>query len=398
MFLGVYDNGFSIEELTGPYVHHKEKNAECFFIGEILSGSEETYNAFQQFKKDKKPEQVLFLKGNYQTIITIYNQMWLFSDLGNLKPIYYTIQNHCWMFSSHLSDLNKKVTSPFNNHWFCRNLSTFGFHIELETPFQKINSVPGGFGLHVNKQEARIFQAWDVDRESTLSLEEASEQLREELTAAVLIRCQNKRIGSDLSGGLDSSTLAWIASNDSRPVKALTIIGKEENEDIRIARSIAKDRVNIEHIELSQNDIPLIYSDMDKIQTDIPIPSIWSANKVKKKLSLIKQFQSEIYFSGEGGDSVVGASFSYLVDLVQQGKWGTFLAHANGWAKEKRESPWTWISGSLRNALRLPFRPKQRHPLSTAYNQANWFHFSTIVKKRQFSKQKGLTDTNDDIH
>jgi asparagine synthase (glutamine-hydrolysing) len=108
--------------------------------------------------------------------------------------------------------------------------------------------------------------------------------------------------------------------------------------------------------------------------------------------------EREIHFSGEGGDSVLGADYTYLVDLVRQRKWRTFFLHAKGWAKAKKQSPWSWISGSFCQAFYLPFHSKQRHPLATTYNQASWLDPSTKVEKGNYSKRIGLSGTILGIH
>lgn len=398
MFLGIYEGqSLTIEKVSVPYIHLREKNAECVLIGEMLSSEEDVAFAFKNFIRDQCSEHILFLRGNYQSIIRISNQLWLFADLGNIRPIYYTERNKQWIFSSHLTPIQEQVQSPFNPSWFRRSLSTGGILIETESPYQEIKAIPGGFGFHISHQGDRLFQAWDVDREELLSWSEAQLQLKEELTSSVILRCQGKRVTSDLSGGLDSSTITWIASKQ-QPVKAITIIGKEENEDGRIAREIVREQKNINQFVLNRDEIPLIYSNMNQIYTDIPIPFLWSANRVKKKLSWARENRSEVHFSGEGGDTVLGADFTYLVDLIHHRKWKTFISHAKSWAQEKRQSPWLWISGSLRLACNLPFQPIQRHPLSPTSNYPEWFRFSPIAEKGRYSRYQGISNTLHGIH
>ncbi|SEN48706.1 asparagine synthase-related protein [Lihuaxuella thermophila] len=393
MFLGIYE-GYSLYFFSSrnDYLHIKENNAQIIFIGELLASEEEAYFSFKQFLQNQYAKHILFLRGNYQTIIRISDHLWLFPDLSNVRPIYYTKLNQQFLFASHLITLQKEIHPSLNIPWFTRSLYTNGFHIETETPYKEIRMIPGGFGLHVSKNGTQLFQAWNVDAEETLTLDEAKEKLKEELTASVLLRCREKNITTDLSGGLDSSTITWIASK-KYPVKSITIIGQEENEDRRIAKEIAKEQENIEHYPFTQDEIPSIYSNMDKIYTDTPISFLWSANKVKKKFCWARENQSEIHLSGEGGDTVLGADFTYLVDLIHQRKWKTFMSHAKGWADQKKESPWLWISGSLRLAFHLPFHPSQRHPLSTANDRADWFTFSPVVKKGRYSKYLGVSNT-----
>ncbi|MDQ0418148.1 asparagine synthetase B (glutamine-hydrolyzing) [Croceifilum oryzae] len=393
MFLGHYEGcSLSFEVMQTPYLHLEENGTECYFIGEILSDPDEIDYAFHQFIKERQPEHILFLRGNYQTIIRISDELWMFSDLANVRPLYHAKQGSSYLFSSHLTPIQKQVQSTCNVSWFQRSLSVNGFCIEEETPYQHIKRVPSGFGLLVSPQGERMVQAWNVDQEAPLSWEQAQRDLREELTASVRLRCHGKRVTSDLSGGLDSSTITWIASRE-QPIKSLTIIGKEEDEDGKIAREVAEVQKNIQHFIWQQDDIPLIYSHMDQIRTDIPIPFLWSANKVRKKMRWASENHSEIHFSGEGGDTVLGADFTYLVDLIRQGKWKTFYSHVYGWATQKKESPFLWISGALCKAFHLPFQPRQRNPLSTVNNLADWFKFSPMVRDVRFSRYQGVNKT-----
>ncbi|WP_028775514.1 asparagine synthase-related protein [Shimazuella kribbensis] len=236
-----------------------------------------------------------------------------------------------------------------------------------------------------------------MENDSFLSVELAKERLQEELTASVLLRCKDKKITTDLSGGLDSSTLTWIAAKQY-PVQSLTLIGKEENEDIQIAGKLVKEQSDISHAVFSQGEIPSIYSNMDNIFSDSPIPFYWSASQAEWVINWAKKAGSDIHFSGEGGDTVLGADYTYLIDLVQNRKWREFLDHARGWAKEKKQSPWNWILGTVLRSFNLPFHCKQRHPLSTTYNQADWIIPSKKIEHYRFSKNLGLSQTLKGIH
>ncbi|MXQ55281.1 asparagine synthase [Shimazuella alba] len=386
-----------MEHITDSFHYHKEKSSECYFIGDILSSEAETYHAFHTFMKTKKPEDLLYLKGNYQVVVCISDELYAFADLGNIRPLYYEVQDEQIRFSSHLLELHKQIRSPINRNWFHRSLLSIGFHTEFESPFETISAIPGGFGFYARKTVRRLFQSVKMENKSYLSLDLARDRLQEELTSSVLLRCKDKRITTDLSGGLDSSTLTWIAAK-RYPVNSLTLIGKEENEDIQIARKIVKEQSNISHVEFSLDEIPSIYSNMDDVFSDNPIPFYWSASQAKWLLSWAKNAGSDVHFSGEGGDTVLGADYTYLIDLVQNGKLGKFLSHARGWAKEKKQSPLNWILGTVLRFLHLPYHPKQRHPLSTAYNQADWIVSSKKINHYRLSKNLGLSQTLKGIH
>ncbi|MBD1372839.1 hypothetical protein IC620_10775 [Hazenella sp. IB182357] len=389
MYLGSFNGrSLSFETMYSSHLHIKEKKAECIFVGELLSTEEDVLHAVNKFITDQRVEHLLFLRGNYQSILLYNHQLWLLSDLGNVRPIYYTQRMDQILFSSHLTPIHEFVKSKINRSWLARSLKTGGFHIETETPFEKINMIPGGFGLHIKNQGNRLFQAWNIDNECYIPFNIAQEKLREELTSSVLLRCNEKKITSDLSGGLDSSTITWIASK-KHPVHSITLIGKEEDEDCRIAKEIANQNQNIEQTILSPQEIPAIFTDMRRFYTDAPIPFLWSANKIKKKLIWAKKKRSDIHFNGEGGDTVLGADFAYLTDLLHQGKWKTFLTHSVGWARERAQSPWKWMHNAFYSAFSHSSKPK---------HLADWYTFSQSIPRMQYSKYLGQSCTLLGIH
>jgi asparagine synthase (glutamine-hydrolysing) len=123
-----------------------------------LSNEKLTYQAFQRFKQDYQPKHLLFLRGNYQVVVRIGNRIWLFSDLGNVRPIYYSQQHNSFLFSSRLNLIHQHLNTPINIPWFQRALSTSGFHLETETPYKNIYVIPGGWGLLINQKEQKLFQ------------------------------------------------------------------------------------------------------------------------------------------------------------------------------------------------------------------------------------------------
>lgn len=176
------------------------------------------------------------------------------------------------MFSSHLKELHRENDFSFNVDWFKRYLF-YGYHIDSETPFKSVYQISGGYGLRIKGNKVVLNKSWNIDKEERLSFEEASKMLRNELTISVTKRIENKRVVGDLSGGLDSSTIA-ILSSKKKPIDVFTIVGKEEDEDVKIAKSIAKSSPNIRQHIFTQEDLPSIYSGIDNIKTDIPIPSM----------------------------------------------------------------------------------------------------------------------------
>lgn len=373
----------------------KKGEIECFFVGEMLSTREEMDQVCERFRKTNNLHDLLFLYGNYQTIVKVNGNLILCSDLANLKPLYMReVEGTVW-FSNQLSPLVSLGEVNLNVSWIKRWMTTGGIHVEKETPYHEIKQIPGGFAYSL--QGRKWVQFWEMDREPLLPWDESVERLEDELVQAVQRRIQGKRVTCDLSGGLDSSTLAILISRH-QPVDTLTKVGKEANEDWEIAREIASVHPNIGYHELEQSNLPLIYSGMDRIETDLPLPFLWSANRSMATNQWAKERGSHLHFNGEGGDTLLGASHTYLADLVQRGKWMTFLSHSKGWADKVKQSPWSWMIGAIHLAFNRPFQTKERHPLQLHMRQADWFCFHERGEDIRFSKKIGVHRTLLSLH
>ncbi|MBD1373966.1 hypothetical protein IC620_16610 [Hazenella sp. IB182357] len=397
MFLGNFDSGKNtllFESDIHSSVQFKDKNVQCSFFGEMMSSKKDATLAYRKFLKNNNSKDILFLKGNYQTVIHIEDTLFLFSDIANCRPIYYTELGNKLIFSSNLHFIQDKLPSQLNHHHLSKQLLTGGLHIDGETPYQKIKKIAGGYGLVVKNGSTRLFRAWIIDDDPPLSLEEGQYLLKKQLIEAVLYRSKNRQVTSDLSGGLDSSTLAWIASND-KEIRTITFVGKEENEDAFIARKIIELRGNIIPDFIGYDNIPPNYSNIESFHTDSPIPFLWSASKFRSKLRWAKENESDIHFCGEGADTVIEPSLTYLIDLLKQKKLFMFWDHTREWARKFNESPWNWMNISMRLALNIntPKNMKKRHSLLLDPVHIDWLKKQEGIIQNKHSKYRGVSDT-----
>lgn len=99
--------------------------------------------------------------------------------------------------------------------------------VKHETPFNKIFRLPPGSYLKHEKQRTIVASYWQPDLIKQINLKheiDYVELLREKLVQAVSMRCADaSRIGFELSGGLDSSTVVGIA-NDNNSINKKSFI------------------------------------------------------------------------------------------------------------------------------------------------------------------------------
>ena len=160
-----------------------------------------------------------------------FNGMWAFAiydardhslflarDRFGVKPLYYTDQPDVFGFSSEIRQLLPLLPAVQANRrvlleWIA---TSFENHRD-ETMFDGIRSLPAGhrmrIDLHsVEPRPERWYAIRDIPDARILSDREASERLRWLLDDAVRLRLRSDvRVGTCLSGGLDSSAVSTIA-------------------------------------------------------------------------------------------------------------------------------------------------------------------------------------------
>ncbi|MEU1087814.1 albusnodin/ikarugamycin family macrolactam cyclase [Streptomyces sp. NPDC005892] len=173
----------------------------------------------------------------------------------------------------------------------------------------------------------------------------AHHRLRQALEQGTALRVQSDmHLTSDLSGGLDSSPLAILASlalPEPLSLNAVTIhpLGMLDGADLRYARMVAALPMSrIRHRLLPMGVEHRPYSQISSVPpTDEPAPSTLTQAR------LIGQFRwmrdhlgSQTHLTGDGGDSVLFQPPAHLSDLVRQGRWRQAMRQTYGWARLQR--------------------------------------------------------------
>ncbi|WP_170067896.1 albusnodin/ikarugamycin family macrolactam cyclase [Lentzea guizhouensis] len=202
------------------------------------------------------------------------------------------------------------------------------------SPWREVHALRPGWILAVSRRGE--VDTWPLARfdEPNSDLTAAGAVLATALRHAVAGRVgAAARATADLSGGLDSSTLAVLAAGmTSRELSAVTLeaVGVEDSE---LATSVAEALPGLKHLRWSIPDRVLPYSGLDSVSVpDEPTAFAGSSSRSAWWLRRIAELKSDIHLSGDGGDSVLTAPPSYLGDLGSS-SIRQLWSHALGWAK-----------------------------------------------------------------
>ena len=314
----------SIIDLKGGQqpIHNQDRTAWIVFNGEI-------YNYLELREKLEKLGHAFYTNSDTEAIIHAYDrygadcpkhlrgmfafaiwdertqELFIARDRVGKKPLLYAQVNGDFVFGSEFSALlqhpgiSREVEPEALHHY----LSFMCVPAPL-TAYRAIRKLEPGHSLRWKKGELSLERYWqpDFSRKLKLSEAEAGERALEILRDAVRVRLMSEvPLGAFLSGGIDSSAVVALMSEESSaPVKTFSI-GFEEQDfsELHHARRVAE-HVGADHHEFivrpdALEVLPLLVEHYGEPYADSSaIPTYYVARETRRHVT--------VALNGDGGD------------------------------------------------------------------------------------------------
>ncbi|WP_030777075.1 lasso peptide isopeptide bond-forming cyclase [Streptomyces sp. NRRL S-920] len=162
---------------------------------------------------------------------------------------------------------------------------------------------------------------WWSPPEPVRTLADGAPLVREALTTAVDARTrQGGVVSCDLSGGLDSTSICFLADRSPAKVVASTWPGRDPADtDLHWAERAAKHLPDVEHVVWEADASPLVYDgllDIDDL-LDEPTIGVMDRSRVLHHLPGMAERGSRLHITGIGGDHVAWCSEAYYHRLAR---------------------------------------------------------------------------------
>ncbi|MDD4900821.1 MAG: asparagine synthase (glutamine-hydrolyzing) [Patescibacteria group bacterium] len=301
-------------------------NGEIYNFKELRAGLE---NRGHKFKSHSDTEVILsayeeyggqcFEYFNGMFAVALYDarnkKLILARDRMGKKPLYWGIFNNTLVFASELKALLKhpRVSAELD----LSSLNKYLLHEYVPTPhsiLQGIKKLEPGHYLEYDGRAVKKKKFWDITFQSSITSASWRNQLRIEEAVAELDNIINQavksRLMSDvplgifLSGGIDSSTIAYYAQkNSARKIKTFSIGFKEGSFNESGYARRAANFLGTEHYEkiLSADDslklIPKIADLLDEPMADASIIPTYLLSEFTKQAVTVA-------LGGDGGDEL----------------------------------------------------------------------------------------------
>lgn len=254
-------------------------------------------------------------------------RLWLARDRLGIKPLFYAkLPNH-FLFGSELKAL---VAHPS----FQRELDfeALAYYLALNytpapfTLFKHARQVlPGQYVLVDSEGRVETREYWDLEYDESKGGDESSlcAQFDEQVHEAVRLRLvSDVPFGAFLSGGVDSSTIAyWMSREMEAPLKTFSIgFGEPSYDEVEYARQVAA-RLETEHYErIVTADAATV---LPKIVWHAEEPTADSSMVAVYYLAQMAREHVTMTLSGDGADDILAGYETYQAFFLQKLVSGT---------------------------------------------------------------------------
>jgi asparagine synthase (glutamine-hydrolysing) len=300
------------------YIELREELGAANF--KTTSDTEVVLAAYRRWGKDC----VTHLRGMFAFALWDEAQQELFCarDRFGIKPFYYTTTGDSYYFASEVKALLPFVDNIETDVEGFKDYLAFQFCLAGKTLFKGIKELLPGHTLSVRNGAIEIRRYWEVYYE--LDFDHTSkyfdERLRELLPESVNLHLRaDVPVGTYLSGGLDSSAVASIASRQSNgDFKAFT--GKfsfsEDYDESRYARALAEWRgFSLHEIDITAADF---IENIRKVIYHLDYPVAGPGSFPQYMVSQLAAQHRKVVLGGQGGDEIFGGYTRYLIAYFEQ--------------------------------------------------------------------------------
>lgn len=345
-------------------------------IPEKITDSQLILAAYQQWG-EQCPEQLL---GDFAFAIWDKSKQTFFCARDHLgvKPFYYYSSHQAFVFASEMKALlSVSEISPRLNEVRMGDYLTMMMEDQSITIYKSILRLPPAHSMSVSQSGVQLWAYWclDPERELQLDSDEAyAKAFREIFTKAVRCRLRSALpVGSQLSGGLDSSSVTCIARKllaqaGNTPLHTVSNIFEDlpECDEQPFINTVLAQGEMIPHYVHADQLSPL--SELDQIwqyeDEALIAPNhflSWGLNRAAQQAGI------RVFLDGFDGDTAVSHGGVRFAELARQQEWESFAREAKAISAHFPISP-----QMLLNSYGVV-------PLQGLAKQARWVAFAKAV-------------------
>jgi len=259
------------------------------------------------------------------------NRLLISRDRFGVKPLYYCEHNNSFLFGSEIRQILTQVKERKVNKQILFDFLYLGYqHHSTDTFFENIVSLAPGHNIIIDLTTGVVeISKWytlkNKEEYKSLSFEEAQKVFETTINESIRLRLRSDvKVGTCLSGGLDSSYIAAVASElyqaaSGEKFTAITAksIEKETDESDFAKKVVENSNLDWKVTQPEVTDFLKVAEEVIEVQEEpFGSPSIIMQYFVMKKS---KEEGCTVLLDGQGGDeSLLGYDRYYAAYILQQ--------------------------------------------------------------------------------
>ena len=251
-------------------------------------------------------------------------------DHFGVKPLYYYLDDHLFVVASEPKAILSIPSVPTDvDDLKIADFLMHRFEGKSRSYYDAVRRLPPAHAMSIRPTETETWQYWDVDPTRTVELESDAayeRRFRELFEQAVRDRLRSTgEIGTDLSGGLDSSTVTVTARHLLQDDKTLhtfsDVYDDAPSSDEREFIKLITEHDGIKSNYVFLDDVGVLV-DIEEVLQYLDHPPHNTTHFGKwTRAKQINNADITVHLKGELGDETVNHGLGYLPELFMRGQW-----------------------------------------------------------------------------
>jgi asparagine synthase (glutamine-hydrolysing) len=251
------------------------------------------------------------------------NKLFCARDRFGIKPFYYSQNSDGFFFASEVKALLPFVEEIATDFKGLRDYLAFQFTLGTKTLFRGIKQLLPGHTLSINNGVIHVRKYWEVhfNLDWFHTKRYFQEEVRNLLVDSVQVHLRSDvPVGSYLSGGLDSSIVASLASQVQKELNFQAFHGKfsagSEYDESAYAKAVADFcKMELHEQKITSEDF---ISNIRKVIYHLDTPVAGPGSFPQYMVSKLASEHLKVVLGGTGGDEIFGGYVRYLISYFEQ--------------------------------------------------------------------------------
>ncbi|MEU3753441.1 asparagine synthase-related protein [Streptomyces olivoreticuli] len=264
------------------------------------------------------------LAGSFHLIASVDGRVRVRGSASGVRRVFHALMDGATVASGRCDVLATATDAPVDEEVLVTRLLAAGavHPVEERSTWRGVTAVPPDHCLVIEPDGRSGLRRWWTAPEPALPLAEGAEALRQALSAAVdSCTAGGGTVSADLSGGLDSTSLCFLAAHGPARLVTTHRQGADPvNSDAVWAERARAALPEAEHHSVGQEEAPLWFAGVHGPYPPLEEPGAWVRDTARladlaRRMSMAG---SRLHLAGHGGDELFSVTPRYLHDLVRE--------------------------------------------------------------------------------